>query len=104
MAGCSSNSTPTQGARVGNLAPDFQLYNPEEEPVSLSDLRSKPVMLNFWATWCHPCVSEMPYIQQVYEEWSDKGLVLLAINKGKPPSKVEEFLQNHNSKQAENQC
>lgn len=93
MAGCSPNSTPPT---VGNLAPDFQFYNPEEEPVSLSDLRGKPVMLNFWATWCGPCVSEMPYIQQVYEEWSDKGLVLLAINKGEPPSKVEEFLQDHN--------
>jgi len=93
MAGCSSNSTPPT---VGNLAPDFQFYNPEEEPVSLSDLRGKPVMLNFWATWCGPCVSEMPYLQQVYEEWSDKGLVLLAINKGEPPSKVKEFLQNHN--------
>ncbi len=93
MAGCSSNSTtPT----VGNPAPDFQFYNPEEEPISLSDLRGKPVMLNFWATWCGPCVSEMPYIQQVYEEWSARGLVLLAINIGETSSQVEEFLQNHN--------
>ena len=93
MAGCSSNSTsPT----VGNLAPDFQFYDPEEKPVSLSDLRGKPVMLNFWATWCGPCVSEMPYIQQVYEEWSAKGLVLLAINMGDTPSQVKEFLQSHN--------
>jgi len=96
MAGCSSNSTSPTPTQVGNLAPDFQFYNPEEEPISLSDLRGKPVMLNFWATWCGPCVSEMPYLQQVYEEWSDKGLVLLAINKGEPPSQVKEFLQNHN--------
>lgn len=94
MTGCTTNST--QGAKVGNPAPDFQFYNPEEEPISLSDLRGKPVMLNFWATWCGPCVSEMPYIQQVYEEWSARGLVLLAINIGATSSQVEEFLQDHN--------
>jgi len=94
IVSCSSNST--QGAKVGDLAPDFQFYNPEGKPVSLSDLRGKPVMLNFWATWCGPCVSEMPYIQQVYEEWSAKGLMLLAINIGGTPSQVEEFLRNHN--------
>jgi len=93
MAGCSSNSTaPT----VGNLAPNFQLDNLEGESVSLSDFRGKPVMLNFWATWCPPCVSEMPYIQQMYEEWRDKGLILLVIHMGGSPSQVKEFLQSHN--------
>ena len=53
-------------------------------------------MLNFWGTWCHPCVSEMPFIQRVYEEQSAKGLVLLAINIGGTSSQVEEFLQGHN--------
>ncbi len=98
MSGCSSNSTPptpTQGTNVGSLAPDFQFYDSEERLVSLSDLRGKPVVLNFWATWCGPCVYEMPYLQQVYEEWSDRGLVLLAINMGGTSSQVEEFLQSH---------
>jgi peroxiredoxin len=104
MAGCSPKSAPTppsnpalaQGARVGDLAPNFQLYNLEEEAVSLSDLRGKPVILHFWATWCHPCVSEMPFIQRVYEEYSAEGLVLLAINIGGTSSQVKEFLQGHN--------
>ena len=98
MFGCSSDSTaatPTQGTNVGSLAPDFQFYDSEERLVSLSDLRGKPVVLNFWATWCGPCVYEMPYLQQVYEEWSDRGLVLLAINMGGTSSQVEEFLQSH---------
>jgi len=97
ITGCSSNSAPsTQGTGVGNLAPDFQLDNLEGESVSLSDFRGKPVMLNFWATWCRPCVSEMPDIQSVYEEQSAEGLVLLPVNMGGTSSQVKEFLQSHN--------
>ncbi len=93
-AGCSP--TPTQGIKVGNLAPDFQLQNLNGNSVSLSDFRGKPVLLNFWASWCPPCRDEMPYLQQVYDEWSAKGLVLLAINIGESSSTVEEFMQSHN--------
>ena len=91
-----SSTTPTQGTQVGDLAPDFQLNNLEGKPVSLGDLRGKPVILNFWATWCRPCVSEMPFIQRVYEEQSAEGLVLLAINIGGTSSQIKEFLQSHN--------
>ena len=94
MAGCSSSST--QGVEVGDLAPDFQLQNLDGQTISLGNLRGKPVLINFWATWCPPCRSEMPYIQEIYEEWSDKGLVVLAINLGESSSKAEEFRQNHN--------
>ena len=87
-------SSSTTGTEVGNLAPDFQLSNLEGKPISLSDLRGKPVILNFWATWCHPCVSEMPYLQQVHEEWSARGLVLLAINIDADSSQVSQFLQS----------
>jgi len=86
---------PTQGTQVGNLALNFQLSNLEGKTVSLSDLRGKPVLLNFWATWCNPCRVEMPYIQQVYEEWSGRGLVVLAINLGESPAKVKEFVQGY---------
>jgi peroxiredoxin len=106
MAGCSSNSSaptqgtnttsPTEGAEVGNLAPDFQFQDRDEKLVSLSDFQGRPVILNFWATSCYYCIYEMPYLQQVYEEWSSEGLVLLAINMGGTPSRVEEFLKSHN--------
>lgn len=94
MAGCSPTSA--QGVEVGNLAPDFQLQNLDGQTVSLGNLQGKPVLINFWATWCLSCVSEMPYIQEIYEGWSDKGLVVLAINIGESSFKVEEFRQNHN--------
>ena len=90
VIGCQRSQEPSNGAspqnyesaQVGNRAPDFELNNLEGQLVSLGDLRGKPVLINFWATWCPPCRAEMPYLQQIYEEWSDKGLVLLAINIG----------------------
>jgi len=94
MAGCSPSSA--QGVEVGNLAPDFQLQSLDGQTVSLGNLQGKPVLINFWATWCPPCRSEMPYIQEVYEEWVNRGLVVLALNIGESSSKVEEFMQNHN--------
>jgi len=93
MAGCSPSSA--QGVEVGNVAPDFQLQSLDGQTVSLGDLRGEPVLINFWATWCPPCRSEMPYIQEVYEEWVNRGLVVLAINIGESSSKVEEFRQSH---------
>ena len=99
ITGCSSNSASstqgTQGTKVGDQAPDFQLDNLAGTSVSLSDFRGNPVMLNFWATWCGPCVREMPAIQSMYEEQSIKGLVLLAVNLGGTSSQVKEFLQNN---------
>jgi len=94
IIGCTAGSEPT--ATVGKAAPDFELQNLDGQSISLSDLKGKPVLVNFWATWCTPCVSEMPYIQEIHEDWSDRGLMVLAINMGESSSKVEQFLQKHN--------
>jgi len=85
-----------EGSQIGNLAPDFQLQDLNGDTVSLSDLRGSPVMLNFWATWCPPCRAEMPYMQQIYVEWQDKGLVILTINLRENSSKVRQFMQSNN--------
>ena len=95
LIGCSAGSEPST-AIVGKAAPNFQLNNLDGQSVSLGDLRGKPVLINFWATRCPPCRSEMPYIQEIYEEWSGKGLVMLAINIGESPSQVKDFMQSHN--------
>lgn len=93
-AGCSPEG-PAPGPQVGKPAPDFQLPNLGGQLVSLSDFQGKPVLINFWASWCGPCVYEMPYIQEVFEEWSGQGLVVLAINIGESSSKVKEFMESH---------
>lgn len=84
------------GAAVGDRAPDFQLQDLEGNEVSLSSLRGSPILLNFWATWCPTCRLEMPFIQEVYQEWTDKGLVILAIDMGESTATVREFMQNNN--------
>jgi thiol-disulfide isomerase/thioredoxin len=67
-------STPT----VGEVAPDFELRTFDGETVALSDFRGQPVLLNFWALWCNPCIEEMPLIQARYQQ-HHPDLVVLAI-------------------------
>ena len=85
-----------EAPEVGKAAPSFQLTDVNGKPVSLSDFRGEPVLLNFWTTWCDPCRFEMPYIHEVYDEWSERGLVVLAINVGESPSRVNKFIQDYN--------
>ena len=87
---------PPEGTQAGNLAPNFQLQDLDGQSVSLSELRGSPIILNFWATWCGPCRSEMPFIQEIYKEWQGRGLVVLAINLKEAPSEVSQFMQKNN--------
>ena len=92
ITGCSSEPAV---ARVGEPAPDFQLQDLDGQTISLSDFRGRPVLLNFWATGCIPCRSEMSYIQEIYQQHSDtssSSLVVLTINPGESHSTVEEFM------------
>lgn len=76
--------TTTQGdipaPQQGFLAPDFNLTTFAGDSFTLSELRGKPVLINFWASWCPPCRTEMPAIQRVYDEFQDQGFTVLAVN------------------------
>ncbi|HLE13306.1 MAG TPA: redoxin domain-containing protein [Anaerolineales bacterium] len=80
----------TTSPAVGALAPDFELVDLSGETVRLSDLRGKPVLLNFWATWCAPCKLEMPAIQERFEQHQAKFSVL-AIDFDEPEQDVRQF-------------
>lgn len=82
------------GFKQGNLAPDFEVELLTGEKVKLSDYRDKIVLLNFWATWCPPCVNEMPDMQKLQDDFGDE-FVILAISLGEERSILEEF-QNVN--------
>jgi DsbE subfamily thiol:disulfide oxidoreductase len=61
-------------------APDFTLVNPDNKKISLKDFRGKLVFLNFWASWCAPCRDEMPAMERLFQEFKDKGFVILAVS------------------------
>jgi peroxiredoxin len=67
-------------AAVGRVAPDFTTQTLDGNRVRLSQYRGKPVLLNFWATWCAPCKDEMPLIQRASDIYEGQGLVVLAVN------------------------
>lgn len=64
----------------GFLAPDFELTTFNGDSYSLSELHGHPIIINFWASWCPPCRTEMPAIQLVYDEFQNQGLIVLAVN------------------------
>lgn len=65
---------------VGNVAPDFTLQTPDGEDVSLADYRGKYVLLDFWASWCGPCLREVPNVKKVYDKYHDKGFEILSVS------------------------
>lgn len=76
---------------LGYLAPDFTLQDLNGQSVSLSSFRGKPVLLNFWATWCPPCRKEMPELQEFHRRYGDQ-VVLVGVNWGEGTSTVKRFL------------
>lgn len=83
LVSSSSSRPPSEWVKsvtVGDLAPDFQLEDTKGNKVSLSDLRGKVVLVNFWATWCPPCIEEMPSMERLNEVIAGDDFVLLAIN------------------------
>lgn len=82
-------------AHVNFKAPDFQLTTLDGKTVALSDYCGKVVLINFWATWCPPCRTEMPDIQAAAQAHPD-GLVVLAINNAEDAETVKRFAQQFN--------
>ena len=83
LVSSSSSRPPSEwvnSVAVGDLAPDFQLEDTKGNKVSLSDLRGKIVLVNFWATWCPPCIEEMPSMERLHEVIAGDDFVMLAIN------------------------
>jgi cytochrome c biogenesis protein CcmG, thiol:disulfide interchange protein DsbE len=76
IAGSSAPPSP----QVGFSAPDFMLDSLSGDPIPLSDLRGKVVVLNVWASWCRPCRAEMPALNAIYERLRGQDLMVLGVN------------------------
>ena len=76
-----------------NPAPQIRLTELNGNPIELSSLKGKPVFMNFWATWCPPCVAEMPFINELYPEYKDKvQFVMVSVDDSKDKNKVVKFI------------
>ena len=91
LAGCYSGSMPP---RIGTAAPDFTVTDSDRK-VSLHDLHGHIVILNFWATWCSPCVEEMPSLLQLQERFRSKGVTVLAVSIDDDQNAYRQFLKDH---------
>jgi cytochrome c biogenesis protein CcmG, thiol:disulfide interchange protein DsbE len=91
LAGCYAHSKPTD---INIPAPDFTIRDPDRS-VTLSQLRGQIVVLNFWATWCPPCVDEMPSLERLQKRFQGKGVTVLAVSVDDDAGDYHQFLQNH---------
>ena len=64
---------------IGSVAPDFSLADLDGNPIRLAELRGRPVVVNFWASWCGPCVEEFPLLQEAADRHAEAGLVVIGI-------------------------
>ncbi len=76
-------------------AEDFTVNTPGGGKFRLSEQRGKVVMINFWATWCPPCLEEMPAMERLYRQHKDAGFTLVAVSVDADPAKVTPFLTAH---------
>jgi peroxiredoxin len=82
----------TTGVYAGAIAPDFRLTTLDGKELSLHAQRGKAVVINFWATWCGPCRSEMPALQKTAEEYAEQGMLLWGVDVGEPSDLVQSFV------------
>ena len=91
LVGCYSGTRPP---RIGTEAPNFTVQDADRK-VTLADYRGKVVVLNFWATWCPPCVDEMPSLVQMQQRLKDKGVTVLAVSLDADEAAYHKFLKDH---------
>jgi cytochrome c biogenesis protein CcmG/thiol:disulfide interchange protein DsbE len=78
--------------KAGDRAPDFSIKAENGKTISAHDFGGKLLILNFWATWCEPCVQEVPSLDLLQRQLASKGLVVLGVSEDKDPQAYQEFL------------
>lgn len=82
---------------TSTMAPDFTLKTLDGEEITLSKLKGKPILLDFWATWCGPCRESIPHLISLYRTYQDKGAEVIGISMDKEGiEKVKNFVRSMN--------
>jgi cytochrome c biogenesis protein CcmG, thiol:disulfide interchange protein DsbE len=92
LSGCTTGTRPP---RIGSKAPDFTVQDSETK-VTLSQFRGQVVVLNFWATWCAPCVEEVPSLVEMQRRMKSKGVTVVAVSVDADQNAYKQFIQDHN--------
>ncbi len=78
------------------VAPAIDLLTIDGAALSLQQLRGKVVLVNFWATWCEPCITEMPSLQRLHDQLRGDGFEVLAVNYQEGPARIKSFIDKMN--------
>jgi peroxiredoxin len=97
-AGQPASSSSQKEASLDKKAPEFTLEDAKGEKINLKDLCGKPILLKFWTTWCPFCLKEIPKVNELYEDYSQKGLIILAIDTGESKARVSSFVKKQSIK------
>jgi cytochrome c biogenesis protein CcmG/thiol:disulfide interchange protein DsbE len=89
FSGCDTGTAPP---KIGTVAPDFTVQDVDRK-VTLSELRGKTVVLNFWASWCGPCVAETPSLVAMSRKMRDRNVVVLAVSVDEDDSAYHKFIK-----------
>ena len=92
----SGASKPSHSLKIGEPATDFQAIDLNGQELSLKKYRGQVVLLDFWATWCFPCLAEIPHIKKVYDKYKDQKFVVIGISLDSSRVMLEEYIEKEN--------